>query len=221
VPEPKFAKTLDDIVTRRVAYLTEYQDAAYAKRYADFVAKVRATGQEDLTEAVARNYFKLLAIKDEYEVARLYRGEAFRSALDRKFEGDYKLRVHLAPPLITRRNLDTGHLEKKSFGPWVFGVFGLLAKAKFLRGTALDIFGYTAERKAERQLVLDYEKTVADLLDGLNPGNQALAVEIASIPDHIRGYGHVKEAAIEKAKAREAELIAEWRNPAPKADAAE
>ncbi|MEN8195395.1 MAG: indolepyruvate ferredoxin oxidoreductase family protein [Pseudomonadota bacterium] len=220
-PEPKFAETLDDIVARRVDYLAEYQDAAYAKRYADFVAKVRATGQEDFAEAVARNYFKLLAVKDEYEVARLYRGEAFRSALDRNFEGDYKLRVHLAPPLITRRNLDTGHLEKKSFGPWIFTVFGLLAGMKGLRGTALDIFGYTAERKAERRLIRDYERTVTELLGGLNAGNQALAVEIASIPDHIRGFGHVKEAAIAKAKAREAELIAEWRNPAPKADAAE
>ncbi|MDH5557764.1 MAG: indolepyruvate ferredoxin oxidoreductase family protein, partial [Alphaproteobacteria bacterium] len=220
-PEPAFAETLDDILARRVEYLTRYQDAAYAKRYADFVAKVRATGHDDLTEAVARNYFKLLAIKDEYEVARLYRGEEFQSALERNFEGDYKLRVHLAPPLITRRNLDTGHLEKMSFGPWVFGVFGLLAGMKGLRGTAFDIFGYSAERKAERQLILDYEKTVADLLDGLSPGNHALAAEIASIPDHIRGYGHVKEAAIEKAKAREAELMAEWKNPTPKADAAE
>jgi len=220
-PEPEFAETLDDIVAARVAYLTDYQDAAYAKRYADLVAKVRATGHEELAEAVARNYFKLLAIKDEYEVARLYRSDEFRAALERNFERDYKVRVHLAPPLIARRNLDTGHLEKKSFGPWVFGVFGLLAGMKGLRGTVLDIFGYSAERKAERQLVRDYEKTVADLLDGLNPGNHALATEIASIPDHIRGYGHVKEAAIEKAKAREAELMAEWRNPAPKADAAE
>jgi indolepyruvate ferredoxin oxidoreductase len=214
VPEPETAKTLDEIV-------------AHAKRYADFVAMVRAAeadrtpGHEDLAEAVARNYFKLLAIKDEYEVARLYLSEEFRSALESNFEGDYKIRVHLAPPLVTRRNLDTGHLEKRSFGPWVFGVFRLLAKAKGLRGTALDIFGYTAERKAERQLIRDYQKTIADLLDGLDSGNHALATEIASIPEHIRGYGHVKEAAIEKAKVREAELMAEWRNPAPKADAAE
>ena len=226
-PEPAFAETLDDIVARRAEYLTEYQDTAYAKRYADFVAKVRAAegeqaaGHEELTGAVARNYFKLLAVKDEYEVARLYRSEAFRSALERNFEGDYKLRVHLAPPLITRRNLDTGHLEKKSFGPWIFTVFGLLAKCKGLRGTALDIFGYMTERKAERQLARDYEKTIAELLPALNAGSHALAVEIASIPDHIRGFGHVKEAAVVKAKAREAELIAEWRSPTPKADAAE
>jgi indolepyruvate ferredoxin oxidoreductase len=226
-PEPELAETLDDIVARRVDYLTEYQDAAYAQRYADFVEQARAAengqaaGHEELAEAVARNYAKLLAVKDEYEVARLYRSEDFRSALERNFEGDYKVRVHLAPPLITRRNLDTGHLEKKSFGPWIFSAFGLLAKCKGLRGGALDIFGYAAERKAERQLARDYEKTIAELLPALNAGNHALAVEIASIPDHIRGFGHVKEAAVVKAKAREADLIAEWRSPAPKADAAE
>ncbi len=225
--EPKFAETLDDIVARRVDHLTEYQNAAYAKRYADFVERVRAaengqaTGHEELTKAVARYYAKLLAVKDEYEVARLYRSAAFRSALERNFEGDYRVHVHLAPPLITRRNLDTGHLEKRAFGPWIFKVFGLLARCKGLRGTALDIFGYTAERKAERQLARDYEKTVMALLPTLNAGNHALAVEIASIPEHIRGFGHVKEAAIEKAKARQANLIAEWQNPAPKADAAE
>ena len=199
----------------------DYTHEAYAKRYADFVAKVSAAGQEELTEAVARNYFKLLAIKDEYEVARLYRGEAFKSALERNFEGNYKVRVHLAPPLITRPNPKTGKMEKKSFGPWIFTVFGLLARLKGLRGTALDIFGYMAERKAERQLARDYEKTIAELLPALNEGNHALATEIATIPDHIRGYGHVKEAAIEKARAREAELMAEWKNPTPKADAAE
>ena len=226
-PEPELAETLDDIVARRVDHLTEYQDAAYAKRYAEFVAKVRAAeseraaGHEDLTGAVARNYAKLLAVKDEYEVARLYRSEAFRWALERNFDGDYKVRVHLAPPLLARRNPDTGHPGKTSFGPWMFRVFGLLARFKGLRGTALDIFGYTAERKAERQLARDYEKTIADLLPALNAGNHTLATEIAAIPDHIRGFGHVKEAAMEKAKAREADLIAEWRNPAPKADAAE
>ena len=226
-PEMEAARGIGEIVARRVDQLTEYQDAAYAKRYADFIERVRAAeagqaaGHEELTEAVARNYAKLLAVKDEYEVARLYRSEAFRTALERNFEGDYKLRFHLAPPLLARRDPGTGHPRKTSFGPWIFPVFGLLAKCKGLRGTALDVFGYTAERKAERQLARDYEKTIAELLPAVNTGNHALAVEIASIPGHIRGFGHVKEAAVEKAKAREAELIAEWRNPAPKADAAE
>jgi indolepyruvate ferredoxin oxidoreductase len=191
------------------------------------VARVRAAegeqvpGHEELTEAVARNYFKLLAVKDEYEVARLYRSEDFRSSLERNFEGDYKVHVQLAPPLITRPNPKTGKMDKKSFGPWIFTVFGLLARLKGLRGTALDVFGYTAERRAERQLATDYEETIAELLADLNAGNHALAVEIAEIPNLIRGFGHVKEAAIVKAKAREAELFAEWRNPTPKADAAE
>jgi indolepyruvate ferredoxin oxidoreductase len=226
-PEPQLAKTLDEIVDRRVEQLTEYQNAAYAKGYLEMVARVRAAegeqapGHEELTEAVARNYFKLLAVKDEYEVARLYRSEDFRSSLERNFEGDYKVRVQLAPPLITRPNPKTGKMDKKSFGPWIFTVFGLLARLKGLRGTALDVFGYTAERRAERQMATDYEETIAELLAALNAGNHALAVEIAEITNHIRGFGHVKEAAIVKAKAREAELLAEWRNPAPKADAAE
>jgi indolepyruvate ferredoxin oxidoreductase len=227
IAEEKPAETLDDVIARRVDFLTGYQNAAYAKRYTDFVARVRDTehekapGAENLTDAVARNYFKLLAVKDEYEVARLYRTKAFRSALERNFEGDYRVRVHLAPPLVARRDLDTGHLEKKSFGPWIFSLFGLLARMKSLRGTALDVFGYTAERRAERRLAREYEKTVTALLPALNTENRALAAEIASIPDHIRGFGHVKEAAIEKAKAREAELLAEWKHPAPRADAAE
>jgi indolepyruvate ferredoxin oxidoreductase len=226
-PEPQLAKTLDEIVDYRVEFLVGYQNTAYAKGYSELVARVRVAegeqvpGHEELTEAVARNYFKLLAVKDEYEVARLYRSEDFRSSLERNFEGDYKVRVQLAPPLITRPNPKTGKMEKKSFGPWIFTVFGLLARLKGLRGTALDIFGHTAERRAERQLARDYEETIAELLTALNAGNHALAVEIAEIPNLIRGFGHVKEAAIVKAKAREAELIAEWRNHTPKADAAE
>jgi indolepyruvate ferredoxin oxidoreductase len=226
-PEPLLAKTLDEIVDRRVEFLVGYQNTAYAKGYSELVARVRAAegeqvpGHEELTEAVARNYFKLLAVKDEYEVARLYRSEDFRSSLERNFEGDYKVHVQLAPPLITRPNPKTGKMDKKSFGPWIFTVFGLLARLKGLRGTALDVFGYTAERRAERQLATDYEETIAELLADLNAGNHALAVEIAEIPNLIRGFGHVKEAAIVKAKAREAELFAEWRNPTPKADAAE
>ncbi len=214
-------------MARRTAYLTDYQDAAYAKRYEDFVTRVRETeksrtpAHDELTAAVARYYFKLLAVKDEYEVARLYRAREFRSAVEETFEGAYKMRVHLAPPLIARRDPNTGRLEKKSFGPWIFGIFGLLARLKGLRNTPLDVFGYTAERKAERQLVLDYEKTVAELLSELDAENHALAVEIASIPDRIRGFGHVKDASIRKAKSREAELIAAFRSERPVPSAAE
>jgi indolepyruvate ferredoxin oxidoreductase len=224
---PDIAHTLDEIVARRVAHLTAYQHAAYATRYADLVARVRAAeaerapGHEELTEAVARNLFKLLAVKDEYEVARLYCSEDFRKALENKFAGAYSLRVHLAPPLLANRNLDTGHLEKKAFGPWVFGLFRILAQLKGLRGTVLDVFGYAAERRAERQLARDYEATVDELLQTLDAENHLLAVEIAAIPDAIRGFGHVKAKAMEEVKGREGELLAAYRTGQPLPEAAE
>ena len=226
-PPPDIARALDEIVARRIEYLTEYQDAAYAARYADLVRRVqtaeaeRAPGHEALAEAVARGYFKLLAIKDEYEVARLYIREEFRAALADRFTGKYKLRVHLAPPLLAKRNRDTGHLEKRTFGPWIFGAFRALAKLKGLRGTLFDIFGYAGDRRAERKLARDYEKTVGELLQTLDAENHALAVEIAAIPDGIRGFGHVKTKAIEEANAREAELLAAFRKPETQASAAE
>ena len=226
-PPPNLARTLDEIVERRVAYLTEYQNAAYAQRYADLVARVRAAqaertpGHEDLAEAVARNYFKLLAIKDEYEVARLYCTDEFRTTLKERFTGDFKVRVHLAPPLLARRDRDTGHKKKASFGPWVFTMFRSLARLKALRGTAFDVFGHTAERRAERRLIRDYEATVEELLPILDSENRALAVEIAALPDGIRGFGHIKDKAIRDAKTREAELMAAFRANEPIPSAAE
>jgi indolepyruvate ferredoxin oxidoreductase len=216
--DARLSRSLDEVIARRSGFLTDYQNAKYAKRYTDFVAKVRAAeqakapGSTDLSEAVARYFFKLMAYKDEYEVARLYTSGDFRRKLEQQFDGDYKLHFHLAPPLLAKKNA-LGQLQKKEFGPWVFTVFKVLAKFRGLRGGALDIFGYTEERKGERQLIGDYEKTVAGLLDKLDAGNAGLAAEIASIPEQIRGYGHVKEAHLHKAKAREAELLAEWKNP--------
>jgi indolepyruvate ferredoxin oxidoreductase len=216
--DERLSRSLDELVARRVAFLGDYQDAAYAKRYSDFVAKVRAAesakapGSTDLSEAVARYLFKLMAYKDEYEVARLYTSGEFRRRLEQQFEGDYKLHFHLAPPLLAKRNAK-GELVKREYGPWVFTAFRLLAKLRGLRGGALDVFGYTEERRTERALIGDYEKTVAALLDRLDAGNVALAAEIASIPEHIRGYGHVKHAHLDKARARQAELLAEWNNP--------
>ena len=227
VPAPAPATGLDDIVARRVDYLTAYQDAAYARRYSKFVERAvavesdRAPGRTGLAEAIARNYFKLLAYKDEYEVARLYCDGAFQERLDRTFEGDYRIRIHLAPPLLSSRDLATGHLEKKSYGPWIFRVFRLLAKLKGLRGTPLDILGWSAERRMERRLIAEYEATAATLLDSLDSDNHALALEIAGLPEKIRGFGHVKLANVEQAKAREADLIAEFRNPPARASAAE
>ena len=206
------------MIARRVAFLTSYQSAGYARRYSDFVARVRAAetakapGSSDLSEAVARYFFKLMAYKDEYEVARLYTSGDFRRKLEAQFEGDYKLRFHLAPPLLAKKNAQ-GQLQKKEYGPWVFTAFRVLAKLRFLRGTPLDLFGYTAERRSERALIEEYENTVAGLLDKLDAGNVDLAADIASIPEHIRGYGHVKEAHLHKAMARQAELLKEWNNP--------
>ncbi|PJJ97709.1 indolepyruvate ferredoxin oxidoreductase [Lysobacteraceae bacterium NML91-0213] len=214
----RLSRSLDELVNRRTAFLTDYQNAKYARRYADFVARVRnaeaakAPGSSDLTEAVARSLFKLMAYKDEYEVARLYTSGEFRRRLEQQFEGDYTLHFHLAPPLLAKKN-DRGELQKREYGPWVFRAFGVLAKLRGLRGTPLDVFGYTAERKMERRLIADYERTVGGLLEKLDGGNVDLAARIASIPEHIRGFGHVKEAHLHAAKAREAELLREWDNP--------
>lgn len=214
----RLSRSLDELISRRIAFLTDYQDANYAKRYSDFVAKVReaeqrkAPGSTDLTEAVARYFFKLMAYKDEYEVARLYTSGEFQRRLQQQFEGDYKLKFHLAPPLLAKKDAQ-GRLIKQEFGPWVFTAFKWMAKLRKLRGGKLDIFGYTEERKMERQLIADYERTVGELLDTLDNGNAGLAAEIASIPEHIRGYGHVKEAHLHQAKEREAELIKQYRNP--------
>ncbi len=214
----RLSRSLDELIARRIAFLVDYQNAAYAHRYSDFVARVRTTeeqqapGSTDLTEAVARYAFKLMAYKDEYEVARLYTSGDFKRRLEQQFEGDYTLHFHLAPPLLAKKDAQ-GHLIKREFGPWVFTAFGLLAKLRGLRGTALDVFGYTAERRMERQLIADYEKTVGGLLAALDSGNVGLAAEIASIPEHIRGFGHIKETHLHAAKRREAELLGQWRNP--------
>ena len=210
--DARLSRSLDEIIARRVAFLTDYQDAAYAKRYADLVGKVRnaeqakAPGSTDLSEAVARYAFKLMAYKDEYEVARLYTSGEFKRRIEQQFDGDYKIHFHLAPPLLAKKNAQ-GQLMKREYGPWVFTAFKLMAKLRGLRGGTFDIFGYTEERKMERKLIADYFTTIDGLLAKLNGDNAKLAAEIASVPEHIRGYGHVKEAHFHKAKAREAELL--------------
>jgi indolepyruvate ferredoxin oxidoreductase len=213
------SRSLDEMIARRVAFLTDYQDAAYAKGYADLVARVReveaakAPGSTALAEAVARYDFKLRAIKDEYEVARLYANTDFLKRVDAQFEGDYKLTYHLAPPLTNKPDPHTGRVKKSTYGPWMMSAFRVLATMKGLRGTALDVFGRTAERKMERQLLADYEKNVDEILARLGAGNHALAVAIASLPEHIRGYGHVKDGFVAEVKAEEAKLLQQWRSP--------
>jgi indolepyruvate ferredoxin oxidoreductase len=212
------SESLDDVIRRRADFLTGYQNAAYALRYVQLVERVRrqeqsrAKGLGGLAEAVARYYFKLLAYKDEYEVARLFADPAFMRKVETQFEGDYKLHFHLAPPLLARRN-EKGELIKTEYGSWMLGAFKVLAKLRFLRGTALDIFGYSEERRTERQLIGDYERVIDTLLAGLTPENHALAVELASIPEEIRGFGHVKARHLAAAKQRQAKLLEAWRAP--------
>jgi indolepyruvate ferredoxin oxidoreductase len=225
--KPDIATTLEDMVERRIRFLTDYQDAAYARRYKDLVVRAqraeaeRAKGMTGLAMTVARNYFKLLAYKDEYEVARLYADPAFGQKLRANFAGDYKLRFHLAPPIIAPKDPNTGEARKMAFGPWMLTAFSLLAKLKGLRGTAFDIFGRTEERRLERRLVADYEKTVDELISRLAHDNHATAVAIADVPEHIRGYGHVKQRHLRDAKAKEAALLAQFRAPVQPRAAAE
>jgi indolepyruvate ferredoxin oxidoreductase len=168
-------------------------------------------GSTLLADAVARYDFKLRAVKDEYEVARLYAGSDFAERVAAQFEGDYKLVFHLAPPLLNKPDPVTGIAKKSSFGPWMMKAFGALAKFKGLRGTALDVFGRTDECRLERRLLAEYESLVDEILGKLAPHNHAIAVEIARVPEHIRGFGHVKERHVKEAKARETVLVGEFR----------
>jgi indolepyruvate ferredoxin oxidoreductase len=215
VVEFKRAPGLDQLIATRVEFLGAYQNDAYARQYLDFVNQVMTAERKlgdaakplRLTEAVARYLFKLMAYKDEYEVARLHSDSAFRNKIAATFEGDYKINFHLAPPLLAKRD-DKGHLVKQQFGPWMMSAFGVLAKLKFLRGTPLDVFGYSAERKTERALIAQYRQTISGLLDRLAPDTLAQIVSIAAIPEEIRGYGHVKERHLKAARQKEAALLA-------------
>ncbi len=220
-------ETLAQLVERRARFLADYQDALYAKRYRDLVAliesaeKARGRGLAGLAEAAARNLFKLMAYKDEYEVARLYTSGEFLERLHRQFEGDFTVEFHLAPPLLAPRDAATGEIKKSAYGGWMFGAFKLLARLRWLRGRALDPFGRTAERRMERRLIAEYETLIRELAAALSPENHALAVELARLPEQIRGYGHIKERNVKQAKDREATLLALFRSPAPQATAAE
>jgi indolepyruvate ferredoxin oxidoreductase len=213
--------TFEEMIERRVGYLTDYQDAAYARRYRELVARVQAAegeqfaGKRALSAAVARYAFKLMAYKDEYEVARLHTQTGFVERIAEQFEGDYKLVFHLAPPILSQLDPVSGEPKKKSFGPWMLTAFRLLAKLKGLRGGALDVFGYSAERKMERQLIADYFALVDALLAGVTAANYDTAIDLAAIPEHIRGFGHVKLAHLHDAKQRQAELLAKFNHPQP------
>lgn len=206
VLEEPVAQTFDDIVGKRIKYLTDYQDAAYADRYRLAVERFREVDPE-LAEVVAKNYHKLLAYKDEYEVARLYTNGEFIRKLKAQFEGDYKLKFNLAPPIMEKTDPATGRPKKREFGPWMMTGFHVLARFKFLRGTKFDIFGYHHDRKAERALIADYEATMDLVLSKLNTGNRAVCLELLNLPDMIRGFGPVKEGNIRKAKGQKQALL--------------
>jgi indolepyruvate ferredoxin oxidoreductase len=221
--EKKEPATLDEIVAFRAAHLTDYQDAALAQRYRDQVKRIaeleaqRTPGRTGLAESVARGYFKLLSYKDEYEVARLYTDGRFEAAVKDAFDGDLKLEFHLAPPLMSWWNRDkvTGHPRKMTFGKWMLPVFRVLAKGKRFRGTKLDLFGRTAERRLERQMIADYEVMLAEIERRLAPDTHRTAMALTRLPEEIKGFGHVKHANYEKAKKKEANLLAMLRDPKP------
>ena len=196
VIEFKKRDRLEDLVSKRVAFLTSYQNASYAQSYENFVFQVQtkevALGQTLLSETVARNLFKLMAYKDEYEVARLHTERSFTERIENMFEGDFKVHYHLAPPLIARRN-EKGELVKQKMSPHLRFGFEVLKHFKFLRGSALDIFGASHERQTERALIQEYRSSVESLLSGLKTENHSLAVKVANMPEQIKGFGHVKE----------------------------
>jgi len=214
------AMTLDEVITHRVGMLTDYQSSRLAKRYRKLVDQVREAAShggfgDALPRAVAINYAKLLAYKDEYEVARLYTDGRFEKQLRDQFEGEFKFNFNLAPPILSRGVDALGRPKKRAFGSWMMRVFRVMAKFRFLRGTPLDVFGYSADRKLERELITAYEKDVATVLDLLSPATHDTAVEILSLPDRMRGYGPVKEKAVKDAKARHEQLTADLVNPPP------
>jgi len=213
VIEFKKKDTLDTLIERRVAFLTDYQNAAYAQSYLAFLTQVQQVesklGKISLTESVSRYLFKLMAYKDEYEVARLHTDTAFLSRINGMFEGNFSLNYHLAPPLLSKTN-DKGELVKQKFGPLMLTGFKVLSKLKFLRGTVLDIFGRTHERQMERALIEDYKNSMSLVLKQLNNENHAWALELARLPEQIKGFGHVKERNVKAARMQWSALMAKF-----------
>jgi indolepyruvate ferredoxin oxidoreductase len=203
--KPEEPETLDQVIARRANFLTSYQNAAYAARFDAMVERVRKAeatlGSETLTDAVARSLFKLMAYKDEYEVARLHIETGFLDELKREFEGDFTVNYHLAPPLLPSKRDARGRPRKRSFGSWIQTPMKALARLKGLRGTPLDVFGYTEERRTERALIGWYEEQIEKILASLAPERIGELMAIAKAPMDIRGYGPVKDAAIHKVRA--------------------
>ncbi len=212
---------LDTWLARRREDLEAYQNRAYAERFTNLVERVRAAeqaavpGSERLVRAMSFSYFRLLAAKDEYEVARLYTDGEFARELERTFTAGYRVKVHLAPPLLARRDPHTGEPRKRAFGGWILPVMRVLARMKVLRGTVLDPFAYSADRRLERELLREFEAVAEELLRGLGADNHAAAVEAAEASGAIRGYGHVREASAERARARQRDALERFRGARP------
>ena len=217
----RLSSSVDEVIARRKAHLTDYQDAAYAERYLKLVERVRsaesqvAPGITLLTEAVARGYHKLLAYKDEYEVARLYTDSDFLKRVEEQFEGDYKLVFHLAPPALADKDPQTGELQKKAYGPWMLKAMRLLARFRHLRGSRLDPFARSHDRKLDRELIAEYERVIEEIIAKLDANNHETAIELASLPEQIRGFGHVRERHVTHARQRQVELLEDFRSGQP------
>jgi len=216
----KLSASVEELMATREQFLTEYQNAGYAARYVALVNSVRDweskrfSGKSQIAEAVARHYFKLMAYKDEYEVARLQSDPKFMEELKQQFEGDFRISFNLAPPGIAPKDPRSGESRKKEFGSWMLPVLRVLAGLRFLRGTPLDPFGHTAERRTERDLIQKYEQTVALILEKTTPAHYETAVRLASVPELIRGYGHVKHASLQQAEAAWSEAAQQLQQPA-------
>jgi indolepyruvate ferredoxin oxidoreductase len=214
---PQRTPSLEAVLADRTTRLASYQNPAYAQRYERFVREIAAleqqrTGGDRFAREVAVSLYKLMAYKDEYEVARLYVETGFFHSVARQFEGDYSLRFHLAPPLFSKRDAD-GHLVKRPYGPWIATAYKWLAKAKGLRGTPLDIFGYTVERRGERAAIVEFESLVRRLAGELTAERLAIAVDLARLPQSVRGFGHVKERNQAAANEKFQRLLAEFAQP--------
>jgi len=216
-------RTIDETIAFRAGFLTDYQNEAYSKRYLAEVERVRAAeakaspGSHDLTEAFAKGLFKLMASKDEYEVARLYSDGEFAKALKEQFDGDASVKVSLAPPLLARRDKVTGHLRKREFGGWILNAFEILTRFKFLRGTAFDPFGYTSERRMERALPGEYSAMILRHLDSAKPQDWPRLVVLAKSAELVRGYGHIKEVNVARYRQECARLEAAIGQPVAQA----
>jgi indolepyruvate ferredoxin oxidoreductase len=219
VAMPTRSPSLESLLADRKARLVGYQNQAYAERYERLVREVARqeasrVGGDRLAREVAVSLYKLMAYKDEYEVARLYVGTDFLERVAAQFEGPYTLQFHLAPPLLARRDAD-GHLRKRAYGPWMLTAYRWLARARGLRGTPFDPFGHTAERRAEREAITAFEQLALRLAREVDEERLSLALELARLPQAVRGYGHVKEHAQAAAQAKQQRLLAAFAKPSP------